>query len=212
MVPLEIEQVNAEGPEATEEYDLRDNDVAILRALNEEDESIMAFQGLRRKLGLHQEALSRALQRLERDELVQRTPGGYKISSKGLSIPIAPTGNLGSVTQVLQAYLPQSVDLASLTSELKGRWFGGLRWLGQSYTNDELVLTWLTEDGAVQLNLRLAPNTFVIETQVAGDANMTDAVALAHRLYNQVAIHCMRETGQSATPIIRDNQGLLPAS
>ena len=62
------------------------NDFAILRAMGDDDDTQnISFQGIKRKLGLHQETLSRALRRLQRDGYVERLEHAYRISQKGIS-------------------------------------------------------------------------------------------------------------------------------
>ncbi len=66
----------------------RGNDLAVLEAVAGKASSIdesgaVSFQGMRRKLGLHQETLSRALRRLEKDGLIQKFNHDYKISQNG---------------------------------------------------------------------------------------------------------------------------------
>src|SRR3972149_753651 len=108
-----------------ERLDLRDNDRVVLELLRSEPSAAVGFQGLRRRLRLHPERLSRALHRLAEDDLVVRTELGYRVSPRGLAIlsPDAfPRGVPG--VPVLQAYLPGDVDLRSLTLALKGSWIG----------------------------------------------------------------------------------------
>src|SRR5690606_5622072 len=59
--------------------DLHNNDAKILSALNEESGSNYSFKGLMRKLGLHQQSLSRALRRLEEMGLVEKSQVGYRL-------------------------------------------------------------------------------------------------------------------------------------
>src|SRR3989304_2541861 len=80
-------------PTAREEIeDLRENDREVLEFLSRDPGSLVGFQGIRRRLRIHPEKLSRALQRLARDELVDRTDLGYRGNPKALSIlgPPAP--------------------------------------------------------------------------------------------------------------------------
>src|SRR3989304_429388 len=78
-------------PTAREEIeDLRENDREVLEFLSRDPGSLVGFQGLRRRLRIHPEKLSRALQRLARDELVDRTDLGYRVTPKALSI-LSPT-------------------------------------------------------------------------------------------------------------------------
>ena len=64
--------------------DLHNNDKKILVLLSEEVWSTYSFKALERKLGIHQQSLSRALKRLEYLNLVEKTPHGYKIKGKNI--------------------------------------------------------------------------------------------------------------------------------
>src|SRR3989442_14738985 len=66
--------------------DLRDHDREVLEFLSQDPSTQVAFQGLRRRLGIHPEQLSRALHRLAQDELVERTELGYRVTSRALSV------------------------------------------------------------------------------------------------------------------------------
>src|SRR3989304_1426112 len=78
-------------PTAREEIeDLRENDREVLEFLSRDPGSLVGFQGIRRRLRIHPEKLSRALQRLPRDELVDRYARGYRVSPKAPPIPDPP--------------------------------------------------------------------------------------------------------------------------
>src|ERR1700674_4575585 len=86
-----------------------DNDLVVLKAIGEDDVAQeLSFQVIKRKLGLHQETLSRALHRLHRDGFVERLDHAYKISPKGLST--ISHGKLG-VQPKIEAIDPYSVSL-----------------------------------------------------------------------------------------------------
>src|ERR1700730_15185475 len=112
-----------------------DNDLVILRAIGEDDDAReLSFQGIKRKLGLHQETLSRALHRLQRDGFVERLEHAYKISSKGLSTIIqdkpGAQPKLAAIdpyaVSLLQAKLPADVKVSEIVEALSFRWFGNL--------------------------------------------------------------------------------------
>src|SRR5712664_2840819 len=111
--------------------DLREHDREVLEFLSQEPASQVAFQGLRRRLGIHPEQLSRALHRLAEGELVERTELGYRVTPRALGVlsPASFRAEEPGVT-ILQTYLPADVDLRSLVQALRGTWIGPLRWYG----------------------------------------------------------------------------------
>ena len=167
-----------------EDYDLSQREIEILKALNQDGESTVAFQGLKRKLGMHQEILSRSLTRLQRDGLVERTPEGYKLKRKDSAL-------LGEgserVLPIIRSYLPPSIGLQTLIMSSRGSWFGRLRWLRYSETDAEKVLTWITEDGKVQIELKLTNASITIQARVGESVDMREATIAAHELYGHIA-------------------------
>jgi len=86
----------------------------------------------------------------------------------------------------------------NLVSELKGTWFGGLRWLGLAETDSEKVLTWITENGESQLDLRFARDSMIIEAQVNISTNLAEAVTAAHEIYSRVSSLCTKSKEENS--------------
>src|SRR5512136_1689532 len=106
MVPTSVDPRADDGLQ-----DLREHDREVLEFLSRDPRAQVAFQGIRRRLGIHPEQLSRALHRLAEDDLVQKTDIGYRVTAKAISI-VSPrewtTDRPG--TSFLQAYLPADVN------------------------------------------------------------------------------------------------------
>ena len=73
-------------------------DDRVLVALEEMNGRI-AFSGLRRTLGAHPESLSRALRRLEREGLIERSEQGYR-STRHPDLPSATESELHAVARI----------------------------------------------------------------------------------------------------------------
>src|SRR5260370_38984159 len=99
--------------------ELRPNDSKVLDALSENN-SIYTFSGIMRKIGMHQETLSRSLQRLSEQDLVQTSQNGDKLSKKGTILKKQTRSNT-NFTPILRAYLPSDVDVAKLIDGIAGR-------------------------------------------------------------------------------------------
>ncbi|MGI0087748.1 MAG: ArsR family transcriptional regulator [Nitrosotalea sp.] len=141
--------------------ELGPNDSKVLDVLSENN-SIYTFSGIMRKIGMHQETLSRSLQRLSEQDLVQKSPNGYKLSKK--AVFKKQTRSERNFTPILRAYLPSDVDIAKLIDVMVGRWFKNLRWTGMVENKDEYLLQWIEELGLFEINLRIIPNSIIIET------------------------------------------------
>ncbi len=127
--------------------DLREHDREVLEFLSQDPSSQVAFQGLRRRLGIHPEQLSRALHRLADDALVERTDVGYRVTPRALQVlsPGSQRPEEPGVT-ILQTYLPANLDLRGLVQALRGSWIGPLRWYGLSEFADGIRLAWALEE------------------------------------------------------------------
>src|SRR6266852_2731187 len=124
------------------------HDTEILTFLESEELEHFTFDGLQHSLQLHPETLTRSLTRLEEDGHIQKTPEGYRTMHQGAHPARASTQN---TLQLAQTLLPQGTTPTSLLTQLQGRWFGRLRWLGSSNN----TLKWVTIDGHIRLHAKL---------------------------------------------------------
>jgi DNA-binding transcriptional ArsR family regulator len=170
------------GLRSDQELDHRQREV--LSALSEEQKATYSFQGLRRKLGLHQEMLSRTLDRLEEQDLVERTEDGYRISFDRRASRLGNAGSSSIETRVVTAYLPHQVDQSLILRSLKGRWFSEFRWLGYSVTPSGLTMSWISDDGRVQLRAKLLDNTLMIDAIYGSAAEKDRAMNSAFELFD----------------------------
>jgi DNA-binding Lrp family transcriptional regulator len=153
----------------------------------------IAFSGLRRSLGAHPESLTRALKRLEREGLVERTPSGYRAVVAPGEKPSRPLSGLRSVAQV---EIPAGVDGEAILQRLSGRWFGSLRWMGVVERSHDRLLAWAHRDGTGTVLLGLQRGQVRIFTTTplavepesdADDAAYEVLVALADALRPEMA-------------------------
>jgi DNA-binding transcriptional ArsR family regulator len=121
----------------------------------------ISFGGLRRALGAHPESLSRALRRLEREGVVDRTDDGYRLLTAG---PPGPGDPWASDRVLAELKLPPGFDPTSAVGRLNGRWFGSLRWVGASQRGAEHRLVWSRRDGTGDLVLALRSGLIQILT------------------------------------------------
>lgn len=174
------------------------NDLVILKALGEdEDAREQSFQGIRRKLGLHQETLSRALHRLQRDGFVERLDHAYRISPKGILTiggdrpRIPEAGKLEVVDpnsiSLLRARLPPDVNISELVSSLSYKWFGDLRWLGSTQTPESATMNWITNGAGSKISVRIKQDVLTIETYPTGPDSISEATRGAFELFDHVS-------------------------
>ena len=178
-------------------------DSSILRAIQEEGLSVFTFDGLRRLLGLHQETLSRVLARLEDEGLVEKVPEGYRVTRGGSELVARPLSSGVTRVPLVQSLLPEDVDVDRIVSGLKGRWFGSLRWLGYSQSEEGVVLRWITEDDGIQVDAKFTDGFLAIEAKVGEGKEVSRAVKAAHQLLGYVSrlYNPPRQAGRFASPV-----------
>ena len=178
MIP--ILNVNWQGFPAS--YPLSERDTDVLSLIDEEDLTMFTFDGLKRRLGLHPETLSRILSRLEQEGMVKKGPEGYKVTPKITKLKLHPTRDKTPSTSLLQTFLPSNMLTQQLISELQGKWFGILRWLGFSETSEGVTLKWVTEDGGIQIAASISGTTLNIDAKFLSDTDLNLALKAAYQL------------------------------
>jgi hypothetical protein len=149
-------------------------DDRVLEVLSERAGRI-AFNGLRRALGVHPESLTRALRRLEREGTVTRTEGGYALKEP---IPRSPQGTTARHRTVASVQLPAGAQADDILGRLAGRWFGSLRWVGIHEHPGDPWLVWSTEDGRAHVMLAIHHGSLqVMSDMPVGRAGVEDGAA-----------------------------------
>src|SRR5260370_245384 len=67
----------------SDESNLTPRDTGVLQTVMEEGLTVFTFDGLKRLTGLHQEKLSRIIDRLEEEGLLEKVDEGYRITRRG---------------------------------------------------------------------------------------------------------------------------------
>jgi hypothetical protein len=172
---------------------LGDRDSDILAFLSEEDFTFFTFEGLKRRLGLHPETLSRILNRLEQEGIIKKTNEGYTVTKEiAKHLKLHPTNTDESRVSLLQTYLPSDMPVQQLVSSLRGRWFGLLRWLGLSETNESITLKWITEDGDIQIDAKITETQLTIEAKFLHYTNLNRALKATYQLMAYIGKLCSR--------------------
>lgn len=177
------------GPNVQDDLDQDDilpRDRGILEAIQNEGLTVFTFDGIRRLLHIHQETLSRTLERLEEQGLIEKIPEGYRIADGyqadhrilEVSSPSSP---------LVQTMLPPGIDYRTIVAGLKGRWFGNLRWVGYTETENGIVLKWITDEEGTQLDARFGDNFLTIESKGEDGKESAEAVAASYQLLAQIS-------------------------
>jgi DNA-binding Lrp family transcriptional regulator len=181
--------------------DFQTNDKKVLSLLNQDgnlNDNKYTFNGLVRKLGIHQQSLARSLHRLESSGLIIKTDYGYKLTKSLDSILIKKSRidleNLSKrisnqytpFEQIIQMYIPTSVKVEEIVHKLLGKWFGTLRWIGIVEGDGGYVLQWSGSD-MYQVNLRLVSRYAIVESNAQGVDLKSEATINAHKILEQIA-------------------------
>ena len=175
-----MERIAPEDPDIME---IKEPDQGVIRTL-EADGGTMAFQGLRRRMNIHQEKLSRALQRLEEDGYVLHTSKGYLLTPKGSNLAQHRlTETPKAYSTILQSFLPGDMSPSTMAHHLEGRWFHNLRWQGIKDEGDQIILRWVTEATGVEVVLHLAWGQVRVETDAVDRERLIEALMGAQKIF-----------------------------
>jgi hypothetical protein len=165
---------------------VRPNDQKVLELLSE-DKSSYTFKGLMRKLGMHQESLSRSLHRLDELGLVIKSDLGYRLSSRGERFAKDSNNARSPYVPLLQTYIPPGVDSGKIVGNLAGRWFKNLYWLGMTEGISGQMLQWVSENDTFQVNLRIVGNYIIIETNAVDEKAKVEAMVSSYRIFEYLS-------------------------
>ena len=172
------------------EYPLGDRDTDVLSLISEEDLAQFTFDGLKRRLGLHPETLSRILSRLEQEGVVKKDLNGYKVTPKITKLKLPPTNSDEAHVPLLQTFLPSNLQVQHLITSLEGKWFGILRWFGLAENDKGVTMKWITEDGGIQINATIEGSTLTIEAKFLRNNSLNLALNASYQLMAHVGKLC----------------------
>lgn len=130
----------------------------------------VSFQGLKRKVDIHQARLTKALNRLQEKDLVTKNPDGYSLTEKGLRLSEKLMDRFGKTTHFnptihthrikgkIQAAKLSNEDLHDLSKAFVGIWFGDFRFVAKTDYEDFIELEWLSTNGLITAKLVLGPD------------------------------------------------------
>jgi Mn-dependent DtxR family transcriptional regulator len=164
----EIKSLYQEQQLTQEEYILLDYLGAVEQI--KDGANTISFQGLKRKIHLHQAKLTKALKRLIEKQMLVKTDGGYQLSDHGLMISIElmkKFGRQSTLEQKVHSHVAHGMfqglnvsedQLKELTDHLSGRWFGDFRFIAKTESKGIYEIEWISTNGSICTKLTLGPN------------------------------------------------------
>lgn len=161
-------------------------DGKVMQMLASSANTSFSFQGMKRSLKVHQEKLSRSLNRLSSIGLVDKKDEGYSITKKGIKAVGRYSSTPNQRLIMGSSYLPNDMDVINAAGILKGKWFSGMRWLGSSPTEQGMDLKWVTDDGEIQVQASFKDRLFEVSLRSFPPAEEARAREVALRLYAKI--------------------------
>ncbi len=188
--------VNWQSPPT--ECSLSERDADILALIETEDLAVFTFDGLKRRTGLHSETLSRILGRLEEEGIIKKEHEGYRVTPKITEVKLQQPRTEPPTTPLIQTFLPSDLMTEQLILQLKGKWFGMLRWLGISENSQGVTLKWITEDGGIQVAANIQGTALNIEAKFLTNNNLNLALKASYQLMSLIGKVCISSQTASA--------------
>ena len=201
MIP--VLNVNWQSPSA--DCSLSERDADVLALIEAEDLASFTFDGLKRRTGLHSETLSRILSRFEEEGIIKKEHTGYSVTPRITELKLQPSRKETPTTPLIQTYLPSDLMTQQLILNLKGKWFGILRWLGISENNQGITLKWITEDGGIQIAANIQGTALNIEAKFLTCNNLNLALKASYQLMSLIGKLCI--SSQSSGHAMARNVG-----
>jgi hypothetical protein len=167
--------------------ELEERDVAVIQVIHTEDLTYFTFEGLKRRLKIHPETLSRILTRLTEDEVLKKTDNGYSLTARGKQLTKQQTPSATpEKLPVLQSFIPPEIPVDTIASDLKGKWFGSLRWLGYSVSQGTVELKWITTDGEVIVSAVFSSGMLQIYSKAVTENDFSSTLSVAYQLMGYI--------------------------
>ena len=132
--------------------------------------------------------LSRILDRLEEQRILEKTGQGYQVTERGREVTsLRQLSASEPRLTLLQDAAPPRRQPQEAVSSLRGRWFGPLRWLGYSEDEKGTIMKWITEDGSIQVDAIFSRGELTIEGRIKEGKDLTDAIKASHQLVGYIS-------------------------
>ena len=87
---------------------------------------------------------------------------------------------------VLQSFIPPELAVDKIASELKGKWFGSLRWLGYSVSEGTVELKWITANGEIVVSAVFSSGMLQIYSKAVTENDFSSTLSVAYQLMGYI--------------------------
>jgi DNA-binding MarR family transcriptional regulator len=147
-------QPNVDDLDIVDEYQTQILLLLFLEGMTKCSPPSLSFQGIKRKLDLHQQILTNALNRLLDKEFIQKSPDNhYILTKKGFQLIQTFSPNVSNSdldTPTIENIYKTDISAESFLKSLKGKWFGDFRWIGWFQDSDSTKLEWISTDNSIE--------------------------------------------------------------
>ncbi|NVM01465.1 MAG: hypothetical protein HWN67_03970 [Candidatus Helarchaeota archaeon] len=166
-------QPNMDDLDIVDEYQTQILLLLFLEGMTKCSPPSLSFQGIKRKLDLHQQILTNALNRLlDKDFIQKSTDNHYILTKKGIQFIRTFSPNVSNSelnTPTIESVYKTDITAESFLNGLKGKWFGDFRWIGWFQDSDSTKLEWISTDNSIEAvawhkNSRLNSYPYLIKT------------------------------------------------
>lgn len=171
----------------TNVLELKEQDIDVIHVIHIENLTYFTFEGLKRRLKIHPETLSRILARLTDDEILEKTDKGYSLTTKGKHL-LEQQNHQSTPARVpvLQSFVPPELSVDKIASCLKGKWFGSLRWLGYSLSEETVELKWITTNGEIIVSAVFTDGTLRIYSKAISETDFSARLSVSYQLMGYI--------------------------
>jgi DNA-binding HxlR family transcriptional regulator len=189
--------------------ELHDNDNKILLLLkgSANGDPSYTFNGLVRELNMHQQSLSRSIKRLIDLGLVEHIKHyGFRLTKLGHRLGMATTSvnrNHRDRKYTPMAYLEMQFtkfNIDSIASNLSGKWFENLRWVGKIDDSGLSILKWKRYDNSFGINVTIMHNSLVVESDASLQKEITEAAKTIPKIISMVTDVVLEQFNSRSLP------------
>ena len=151
-------QPSLENLDILDQYQTRILLLLFLEGTTKCSTSSLSFQGIKRKLDLHQQILTNALNRLIDKKFILKREGDnhYFLTQKGLQFIQLHVNMTNSKLNhpkkwpTIERVYMTDISTDDFLDIFRGKWFGDFRWVGWFQDTNSIKLEWISTDNSVE--------------------------------------------------------------